>query len=254
MSQNVKSGTPDSRELRFQQMFNVRDLGGLASSACRVLHKRVYRADDPHLASDADIAALRALRIDTVIDLRTQDEIAQRGTRWEDLGARRASRPLWAAVPPIAESHRYLDPLRTAELYGEMHDRNLDAHRELWHSIAEASSGRTVIHCASGRDRTGIVVALLLSFLGVDEASILEDYSMSADGMKRMLAYLEQRYPPDELAAKFDLDKQAMVLTPPETIRRYLAWVRDRHGSIEGYAADIGIQQLIPLLRDNLLA
>ncbi|PWI10414.1 hypothetical protein DIZ27_12495 [Streptomyces sp. NWU339] len=242
------------RAIPFAQMFNVRDLGGLRTSGGQRLRPgRIYRSDDPYFATDADAAALGTLGIKTVIDLRTSAEIEQRGTRrWDELGARRLSRPLWRKVPSIEHAHRYLDPKNTAELYGEMHEENLATHAELWRSVADAATERTVVHCASGRDRTGIVVALLLSLLGVRREEILEDYAMSAEGMRRMLAHLEDTYPPETLK-DWHLDKETIVLTPPEAIGHYLDWVQHRHGGIEGYAEQVQITDVVPVLRQNLL-
>ncbi|MGX4688137.1 tyrosine-protein phosphatase [Streptomyces sp. JNUCC 63] len=242
------------RAIHFAQIFNVRDLGGLCTSdGRRVRPGRMYRTDDPHLATDADAAALGALGLRTVIDLRTPAEIEQRGTRrWDELGTRRVSRPLWAEVPSLEHAHRYLDPVMTGELYGEMHEANLAAHPELWRAVANASAQCTAVHCASGRDRTGIVVALLLSLLGVRREDILEDYAMSAQGMRRMLDHLEATYPAEVLAS-WHLDKEAMLLTPPEAIGTFLDRVQRLHGGIEGYAEQIGITDLVPVLRENLL-
>ena len=88
--------------------------------------------------------------------------------------------------------------------------------------------------------------------LGVPERDILDDYAMSAPGMSRMLAHLEATHPP-EILATFDLDKEAMVLTPPEAIGHFLDWVRERHGGAERYVTDIGGAALVTNLRDRLL-
>jgi protein-tyrosine phosphatase len=249
------TSTRTDRWVRLDGTTNMRDLGGLPTvDGRRVRAGRLFRTDDPHLSTDDDAAVLAALGIRTVIDLRTRREVEQRGNRrWDELGVRRLPLPWWSHVPPIEHAHKYRDPRLTAGLYGDMHEGNLGAHADLWRALAEATAaGPTVVHCASGRDRTGIVVALLLSMLGVHEDAILEDYAMSAAGMKRMLAHLEATSPPETLAA-LDLDKEAMVLTPPEAIGHFLDWVARRHGGIEGYAADIGIAELVPVLRTRLL-
>ncbi len=243
------------REIRFAQMFNVRDLGGLTTvDGRRVRTGRVLRSDDPHLATDDDVTALAALGITDVVDLRTVPEVELRGTRrWDELGLRRHSVPLWSHVPPVEDAHKYHEPHLTAGLYAEMHEGNLAAHPGLWRTLDLATAaGPTVVHCASGRDRTGIVVALLLSLLGVPEQDILDDYAMSASGMRRMLAHLEATHPPEILAA-FDLDKEAMVLTPPEAMAHFLDWVRDRHDGAERYVAAVGGAALVTTLRHRLL-
>jgi protein tyrosine/serine phosphatase len=244
-----------SRVVNLDQMFNVRDLGGLPTLDGRQVRPGLlFRADDPHLATDADAAALAALGIASVIDLRTPSEVEQRGIRrWDELGVRRYALPLWREVPGTDHGFKYHDPRLTAELYAVMHEDNLESHPRLWNALAEATAqGPTVIHCASGRDRTGILVALLLSLLGVEVDRIVEDYAMSATGMTRMLAHLEAIHSADALAS-VNLDKEAMVLTPPEAMAHFLDRVRTHHGGMEGYAAAIGITETAPVLREQLL-
>ena len=243
------------RMVALDLMFNMRDLGGLPTLDGRQVRSgRLFRADDPHLCTDDDAAALARLGIESVIDLRTPPEVDQRGTRrWDELDARRHALPLWREVPAIEHDFKYHDPGLTAALYEDMHEDNLEAHPGLWKALAEATTqGPTVIHCASGRDRTGIVVALLLSLLGVPEDLILEDYAMSSTGMERMLAHLEATHPAEALAT-LNLDKEAMVLTPPEAMGHFLDRIRLRHGSVAGYAADIGITVVVAALRNRLL-
>lgn len=245
---------PAARSVELERVFNIRDLGGLPTlDGRRVRQGRIFRSDDAHLATAQDLKALGELGIGTVIDLRTGDEAAQRGTAtWDQLGVRRLSHPFWLAVPPMGSGSRYLDPRETAGLYAEMHEQNLATHAALWRALAQAASGATVIHCASGRDRTGIVVALLLSFLRVPDAHILDDYAHSAAGMRQMLAYLDTAFAPETLA-RMQLHREAMVLTPPEAIGGFLAWLRERHGSIGGYAAALGVEAEVESLRAGLL-
>ncbi len=245
----------DDRVVDLDQIFNMRDLGGLPTRDGGFIRSgRLFRADDPHLATDEDTAVLADLGISSVLDLRTAPEAEQRGSRrWDELGVQRHARPLWARIPGAAHAFRYHDPRLTADLYAAMHDEHLAAHRSLWQALALATTqGPTLIHCASGRDRTGIVVALLLGLLGVEEDLILADYAMSAAGMAHLLAHLEATHSPDDLVA-LRLDKEAMVLTPPEAMAHFLALIRQRHGGLDGYAADIGITAEVATLWENLL-
>src|ERR1700704_4221301 len=68
------------RQLVFDGCFNFRDLGGYGTSDGRwVRPRRLYRADGPHALTTRDIAKLRALDLATVIDLRTPQEVTDRG-------------------------------------------------------------------------------------------------------------------------------------------------------------------------------
>jgi protein-tyrosine phosphatase len=109
-----------------------------------------------------------------------------------------------------------------------------------------------VYHCAAGKDRTGVVSAVLLSLLGVDDQVIIADYAMTqenldqiierllaTEGYQQMLAAL----PPDTLHAE------------PETMRALLAQIQGRYGSVHGYARAAGVADTtIERLRDRLVA
>jgi protein-tyrosine phosphatase len=244
------------REVHFEQGFNMRDLGGLTTaSGMHVRPHRVYRADDPFLLSRDDLVHLRGMGIDTAIDLRTSEEIADRGSAiWTELGVTHQARPLTAVLPPDEERGKYVEPAWTAALYQKMLDEGRSGHRALWDTMRQASGGRTVIHCASGRDRTGVVVALLLGLLGIDEEQIINDYALSAPGMERMLAWLTANEP-GVLAtlARSDSAVAAMIVTPPEAMRLFLDAFASTYGGFEGYAEQLGIDGLVPELRANLL-
>lgn len=243
------------RRLHFDRLFNARDLGGLPIRGDRLIQPgRIIRSDDPHLTTPVDREQLRSLSIDSVIDLRTEGEVQTRGTdAWTELGVHRIATPWWKHVPPFEEQHRYLRPDSTADLYAEMHRSSLKNQRAAWLALTTALEGRTVIHCASGRDRTGIMMAILLSALGAPRQDILDDYSYSSIGMTEMLDHLESTATPEELE-KLNLDRDAAIRTPGETIDRFLDWLIGEHGSIEGYFKDLDCPHVANELRDSLLA
>lgn len=245
---------PAARTIEFERMFNIRRLDGLPTTDGRSIRPgRLIRSDDPHLSTPADRTKLAASSIDTVIDLRITEEIELRGTdAWNELGVRRVSAPWWTHIPPMEEQHRYLIPESAAELYVEMHLTGLANQTETWTAMAEASDGLTLIHCASGRDRTGILVAILLTALGVPRPAILADYSHSGVGMGRMLDYLTGTVTGEELEA-LNLDREAAIYTPEQTIAGFLDRFDEHHGGVDRYFAEIGRRDELAVLRSNLL-
>jgi protein tyrosine/serine phosphatase len=108
-----------------------------------------------------------------------------------------------------------------------------------------------VIHCAAGKDRTGIVSAVLLGLLGVPDKDIVADYALSGGAMVRFLAWLRAEYPD----AKDELERSsaAIVAAEPETMALFLQRFRSVHGSFEDYAESLGMISAATALRAALL-
>ncbi|MGQ0632556.1 MAG: tyrosine-protein phosphatase [Sporichthyaceae bacterium] len=240
------------RELRFERVFNIRDVGGLpAADGRRVRTARLYRADAPVRATDADVEGLRGLGLRTVVDLRTPGEIDLRGAAtWETLKVRHVRCPVLAQLPAPGNEHRYCEPDFAAQTYLSFLD-DADVGRALWRALAEASHEPTLIHCAAGRDRTGVVVALLQETLGVPRDLVLDDFEASGAGMERLLAYLDEHEPHD--APTTESHRQSFIRTPRACLAAFLDALDQRWGSIPGYLAHLGAAGEAERIRENLL-
>lgn len=239
-------------ELGFERIFNLRDLGGMRTVDGRSLRRGlVYRSDDPHLATEADVEALRALGITTVIDLRLDEEVGVRGSAvWEALNVVPV-RCSTLTKPPVPEDlARYIEPEFIRVEYFSMLGTADVAHR-LWRALAAAGDRPRLIHCASGRDRTAIVVALLLEALGVDREHVLDDYAASAPGMERLLAHLDEHLP--EVAAMSEGNRYSFVRTPRECMAAFLEAMDERWGSPVAYLEKLGVGPALERLRADLL-
>jgi protein tyrosine/serine phosphatase len=105
-----------------------------------------------------------------------------------------------------------------------------------------------VVHCVAGKDRTGLVCALTLSVLGVGDDDIVADYALSTEASERFHAWLVQTMP--EAA---DLP-QPFLASPAEAMTLFLAELRVRHGSVEGYLRHAGLTDAeFAALRAHLL-
>ena len=245
---------PD-RHVALETIFNFRDLGGYRTADGRTVRWRVlYRADALHRLSGPDIAAVAALGISTVLDLRTVGEVEQRGRfPYEDLPVDYRHLPLipaiWdpATLPVEAPAEDFL-----ADRYLEMLDVGRPAIVDAMQVLAAAASYPAVFHCAAGKDRTGMLAAVILAALGVDDDVIAEDYGLSRDGMTRMVEWIRQSSP--EGFEEMQNQPAAFLGAPPEAMRRVLEAVRLEHGSMDGYLAEIGVgTDLLSRLRANLL-
>ncbi|HEY2331336.1 MAG TPA: tyrosine-protein phosphatase, partial [Acidimicrobiales bacterium] len=109
-----------------------------------------------------------------------------------------------------------------------------------------------VFHCAAGKDRTGVLAALLLLALGVPEDVVVDDYQLTELAVARQAEWLVRHEP--ESAAEMDRMPGWIRASRPYVMRAFLDGLRADHGSPEGYLSDIGIDQaVITTLQERLL-
>ena len=231
----------------FDTVFNFRDLGGhRTADGRRVRWRRLYRSANLGLISDADLERIAALGVRTVIDLRFPEEISQHGCLSDHDGIRYQNVCLrhtrWDLVP--YEPHE--DPVRwVTDRYLQMSEQGRADIAEALSLIAEADNAPTVVHCMVGKDRTGIISALTLSLLGVSDDDVADEYALSTEGFVRLVEW-ERRTFGDQAPVHKPSARSSML--------HYLAGLRERHGSIRGYARDAGLSDAqIAALADHLL-
>ncbi len=249
----ARAGTVD-RHLDFGTVFNFRDLGGYpAHDGRRTKWRTLFRADGLHRMDADDVERFGELGIATVLDLRTPGELEERGrfvgghdTGWRHLPVLDA---IWAGEgwPADLVAAEFL-----ADRYLEMLDVGRASLADAIHLVADSSNLPLVFHCAAGKDRTGVLAALVLGLLGVDHATIAHDYSLSGAGMDRMRAWIQATFP--EATERMASQPAAFMAAPAEAMERFLSGVGRHHGSIEAYCADIGVDDaVVAALRATLL-
>ena len=245
-----------TRHIAFDRLYNFRDLGGYAAADGRTVRwGRLYRSDSlGKLApGSADHQRFLALGVGTVIDLRYPWEIGRAGRVPEQpgLGYHNLSiehRPYdQAAIDPDVDPWRYL-----ADRYAEVVEDGTREIRRALEVIAAAAGpegGPLVFHCASGKDRTGLIAALVLTLLGVGEDDILADFAHTELATDRLLA--------DYRAAHPDRDRiwPGYGRAPAAVMRHVLDDLTAAHGSVHGYAVErLGVEpKLVNALREGLL-
>jgi protein-tyrosine phosphatase len=236
-----------------ESIFNFRDLGGLRTADGRaVATGRVFRADGLHRASERDVAALAAVGLRTVLDLRTPGELSERGV-FDHHGVVHRHLPLLAEVwdPEVLEieapAHEFL-----AARYLEILDEGAGPIAEALRAMADPANLPLVFHCAAGKDRTGVLAAVLLSLLGVPDDDVVADYARSADAVLRFQEWTRTEHP--EWHEAMANQPKAYAAAPAPAMQAVLDDVRLRWGSIAGYADDGGAgPDVVDALRATLL-
>jgi protein-tyrosine phosphatase len=249
----VRSTTSDERFVDLDGCFNFRDLGGYPAAGGRTIRwRRLFRADGLHRLTDADRGDLGQLGLRTVIDLRSADEVIERGRiAWPAPGLAYHHLPMSDVLPDREELPTWVDASYVAGRYAVLLGQGSRAITQTLGVLADPSAYPAVIHCAAGKDRTGILSAVLLGLLGVPDEAIVADYSLSSGAMVRFLEWLRTEY----LDARDELERSsaAIVAAEPETMARFLERFRSDHGSFAAYADSLGMASAVGGLRNALL-
>ncbi len=232
---------------------NFRDIGGYATAdGGRVRRGRLYRADGLNRLSDRDIDTLRALDVRTVVDLRTPSEAETRGNFPVDrLPVTFVALPLTDVLPAPEELPEWKETGFVAERYVEMVEGGRDAIAATFAAVAAAGAMPAVVHCSAGKDRTGILSALVLGFLGVPRHVIVDDYALSAEAMIALLERLKLEYA--DAVAEVERYAPAVISVSPQTMAAFLDTLEHEHGSFDELARSLGVTDAVTRLRAALL-
>jgi len=222
--------------------FNVRDLGGLHTIAGDTVRRGVaYRADGLHRLPVEEIERLSSLGVRTVVDLRTVGEIDAAASLAAD-GIAVVHLPVLREVWPqdAFGSDAATDAVTfLVERYLEMLEEGAPAIAAIFDLLAAEASRPLAFHCSAGKDRTGVIAALLLSLLGVPDDDIAEDYTTSAVAMEKLVEWVRSQRP--EAADAMAQQPAVFLACPPEAMHVFLARIRERWGSVERYLDSIGV-------------
>jgi protein tyrosine/serine phosphatase len=229
---------------------NVRDLGGLATpSGGRTVSGRLLRGDNLQELSAADVARLvDDIGLTTVVDLRSTTELRAEGPAPLQAvgGVRHVHLPVLpeqgSATDMVADAlltredadrSRYpADPV-TGHYLGYLEDRP-DQVVAAVRTIA-SSEGPVLVHCAAGKDRTGVVVAVALSAVGVRQEAIIADYAATGE---RTGALLERLRRSPTYADDINSKPKAEHAPRPATMTAFLEQVGTRYGGTGRWLAD----------------
>ncbi|GLT02304.1 protein-tyrosine-phosphatase [Sphingobium jiangsuense] len=236
------------RALHLPTAPNLRDIGGYRTTDGRwVKMGLIYRSDQLDRLSDADLAAMGALGLSAVADLRTATERARGADRLP-----RGAAPLVLDV--VADSEGSLGgDMRKADAAiaaGKGVEMLIEANREfvslpsarsayaaLLRRLEQAPPTATLYHCTAGKDRTGWATAVILTLLGVPRETVMADYLLSNaylraknEATQAALAKAGTPIPPAYL--------EQVLTVRPDYLQSAFDEVERRHGSFDAYLRD----------------
>ena len=237
----------DGRRIQLKGLLNLRDLGGYpASGGGQVRWRTLLRSDALHKLDADDLAALSGLGLRSVLDLRTHPEVEIAPSVLDGMTAR-------LTHISLLDGNVQSLPLELEAIYRYLIDERGHAIAAAIEVLCAGDAFPALVHCSAGKDRTGIVIALVLAVLGVPDEVIAADYALSA-------TYLDPDRTPaiGRLQASTGLGDdltRPLLSSPPELILELLAWVRTAGGSADGYLIDHGLSPAsLAHLRSALVA
>ncbi|MFZ9858858.1 MAG: tyrosine-protein phosphatase [Roseiflexaceae bacterium] len=236
------------RDVSLRGVYNVRDLGGLPTSDGNTTRRGVFlRGDSPHhLTSSAQDTLVQQYQVQTVIDLRSTRELMQLPNPFGQ-----DNRVQYVSVPLHTTGLRMLDVRQLTHLhlyYQYLIRTGRTQLRTVFETLADAPAA-TYFHCRIGKDRTGIVTALLLQLADVSIDVIIDDYLQTTANIVPLIAQYAHERP-------FFIRKtlyEGLFEARAETMIHLLRYVQDAYGGAEGYLCHLGVNAVrVAALRQKL--
>jgi protein-tyrosine phosphatase len=240
-----------TRRLAWDDCVNTRDLGGYPTAdGLQTRWGVVVRSDSLAALTPAGRDALLAYGVRTIVDLRLPAEVAEHPNPFAEPGDHGVAYTNVSILDPAAGFPP--DTFTLAENYLWSLDRFAAATAAAVTAIANAPEGGVLIHCAAGKDRTGLISALLLALVGVPDQTVAADYALTAECLRpREQEWLENG--PGDRA-----DREALLARFAPTVEvmlEVLDGLRRRYGGVEAYLRRAGVADGdLARLRARLLA
>jgi protein tyrosine/serine phosphatase len=233
--------THEHRFVPLDGAFNFRDLGGLATRDGAVTRTGVmFRSDALHHLVPSDVDHLTELGMRTIIDLRSSVELDRSGR-----GPLADTDMQWVHAPLShgdAAAGRVLPPALAEGDLGRHYVDSLAERSETLAEVIEHLATRdnlpAVFHCTAGKDRTGMVAALVLSLVGVADDVIVHDYTLTD---ARMGSVMERIRASGDFPEPVTPMLERVGRAEAASMEKFLAAVRATHGDAEGWARDAGL-------------
>ncbi len=227
--------SPYERHLPIIGTRNLRDIGGYPSGEGRQTRWRtVFRADCLDRLSDESQEALLDYGIRQVIDLRRADELESYPNVF-----RESPRVRYLHLPLVE-----VDPYERAGSIAAMYRLYLDERQPqtaaVFRALLRPDGLPAIIHCAAGKDRTGVIIALLLSAVGVSGETIAEDYGLSQRCFSTRWEVVARDDGSGEITAVLD-NEAPVVACPPEAMLETLDYLDRAYGGARGYLLASGL-------------
>ena len=249
------------RHIHFESVPNFRDLGGYRTHDGRtVAWRRLFRSAALHKMNDREMAGLkRDISPRAVIDLRTprDPEKNPEAILLKEIGARYhpISFSTWPWSGPSTTPEATADPSATnlGEIYLYRISEKPFGKRlvDALEIVAERDNHPLVFHCSAGKDRTGVLAAMVLTAMGIVDEDVVEDYTLSAPlmrGIRDRMSSDPETGPGMKGLPDFQWEASA------ESMATFLSLFRREYGSADGYLkANGAASSLVDRLKAALL-
>ncbi len=227
------------RRLPLTELHNVRELGGWHTPEGMTQYGVFLRTDMHGAPSEADIAYLKAYGVTMDVDLRGASELRHNPDPLQN--------EAWCEyvhAPTVEEAaERAIDPkkfrpkpgMSMAEEYVQMADDRKAWVRAVFEALGRCK-GVAMYHCTLGKDRTGVITALLLGLCGVSDEDIIADYCVTEVYMRWVFDAIRARMPKEDVEIM-----EPLFGTPPSNMETFLGHIRENYGSVPEYLRVCGI-------------
>lgn len=231
--------TEPSRQIEIAGAYNLRDIGGYTTrDQRRTRWRTLLRSASLHRLTRDSWHTLRGHGVRMIIDLRRTSETGYDGYLVDEtVDMRYQHIPLFDddLYEVVDKPARNLD-----ELYRLLLDNCSTQFVAVLRAIAAQDSAPALIHCAVGKDRTGLAIALALGVAGVDDATIADDYALSS----ALLEPIFEEFRAYERANGGDMQRlENMLLSERDTMLRTLAYLNAHYGGINAYLSRAGMAE-----------
>ena len=226
------------RKVDVEGCCNFRDLGGIPTESGQTLRWRtIFRADALHELTPRGVETLRdEIGLGHIIDLRSDAEL-----RFDGRGPLEQEDVAFHHMPLFGDHSRqersHTQDLSLGSLYAGMVEWAGPRLAAVIERLAE-SDAPAVFHCSAGKDRTGVLSALLLGMLGVRDELIVADYAATRDDLDGIVAKLGRSQGYEDMWKELP---PHTLHADPETMVEFLGHLRERHGTLRGCVAAIGV-------------
>jgi protein-tyrosine phosphatase len=227
--------TREERLISLENMVNTRDLGGYETQGGMYSRAHKYiRSSSPAHASKKDIQTLKEYGVKVVIDLRSDFEKEHQANPLKneqdiDFYEVNLFASSSASVVPD-EVQRYKD---LGGVYIYMLEANRDKILDIFRIFLKYPYEGILFHCSAGKDRTGIISALLLDLIGCHEYDIVKDYSESYENNLEINGELAEMIKNEEA--------KQYLRSSPRYMMEFLDYLREHYGSSQEYLLEIGL-------------
>ena len=231
-----------NRRINLEGAVNFRDIGGYAAGQDRrVRWQTVYRSDSLAELTDADVEEIAALDLYGVCDYRLEPERLRKPDRLPSMPALKLITP--GFIPEGTED--MLRGVRRGEIgardieaavlghYRDFATRHIGNYASFFEMLLEADGRPVLMHCTSGKDRTGWGIALLLLAVGCGDDDIVADYTLT-NRYRRDLAFMFPEGADEEAVG-------ILQEARPAYIRTALDSLRETYGESDTWLAELGL-------------